>query len=96
MDSPDKRSVVRYMGDSISSVFWDAYNKRKRELMESIEFLATAKALVNRITRSKGNELARLKANLVRLQKGQIRIRDPPTAEEWEVVWWHYTRRTQV
>ena len=61
--------------------------------MESIELSATAKALVKRITRSRKHELSRLKANLVRLQKGQIKVRDPPSDEEWEAVWWHHMRQ---
>jgi hypothetical protein len=73
------------------TVFWDAYNKRKREIMESIPLSDTAKALVKRITGSRKNELPRLKANLVRLQKGQIKVRDPPSEEEWEVIWYKFT-----
>lgn len=80
------------MTNSQRSVFWDAYNQRKRELMESIELSDTAKALVKRITKSKRNELPRLKANLVRLQKGQIKIRDPPSEEEWEAIWFCFTK----
>jgi hypothetical protein len=35
----------------------------------------------------------KLKANLVRLQKGQIKVRDPPNEQEWEVIWYNYTKR---
>ena len=62
----------------------DAYNKRKREIMEKIDLSSTAKALVKRIYISKRQEIPKLKANLVRLQKGQIKVRDPPNDEEWE------------
>jgi len=81
------------MSNSQKSVFWDAYNHRKRELMESIELSNTAEALVKRIYNAKRPELPRLKANLVRLQKGRIRVRDPPNDHEWEVIWYHYTKR---
>ena len=84
------------MSNPQRSVFWDAYNSRKRELMEKVKLSSTAKALIKRIYGSRKHDLPRLKANLVRLQKGQIKVRDPPSPEEWEVVWWHYTRRTQV
>jgi hypothetical protein len=42
---------------------------------------------------SKKRDLPRLKANLVKLQKGQIKVRDPPAEEEWEVIWYHYGKR---
>ena len=70
------------MTNSQKSVFWDAYNQRKRELMEDVELSNTAKALIKRIYGSKKRGLHRLKANLVRLQKGQIKIRDPPNEQE--------------
>ena len=81
------------MTNNQKSVFWDAYNHRKRELMESIELSDTANALVKRIYRSRKHELPRLKANLVRLQKGQIKVKEPPLEEEWDVLWWYYTKR---
>ena len=87
------QTVYTNMTNNQKSVFWDGYNRRKRELIRIIPLSNTAKALVKRITMSRKYELQRLKANLVRLQKGQIKVRDPPTEEEWEVVWWHYTRR---
>ena len=51
-----------------------------------------SEALIKRIYGSRKHDLPRLKANLVRLQKGQIKVRDPPEEQEWEVVWWHYSR----
>ena len=61
--------------------------------MESIGLSTTAKALVKRIYRAGKRELPRLKASLVRLQEGQIKVRDPPDDQEWEVIWYHYTQR---
>ena len=78
------------MTNTQRSVFWDAYNHRKRKLMEKVKLSSTAKALIKRIYGSKKYDLPRLKANLVRLQKGQIKVRDPPDEQEWEVIWWHY------
>ena len=89
----DYQQAYLSMTNSQKSVFWDAYNKRKRKLMESIELSHTAKALVNRIYKARKPELPRLKANLVRLQKGQIKVKEPPSDEEWEVVWWWYGKR---
>ena len=84
------------MTNNQKSVFWDSYNQRKRQLMEKITLSDTAKALVKRIYKARSQELLKLKANLVRLQKGQIKVRDPPTPEEWNVVWWHYSKRESV
>ena len=33
---------------------------------------------------------------MVRLQKGQIKVRDPPDAEEWNVIWYRYTQRESM
>ena len=90
------QTVYNSMSNNQKSVFWDAYNKRKRKIMKSIPLSSTAKALVKRITGSRRNELPRLKANLVRLQKGQIKVRDPPSDEEWDVVWWWYGKRDNI
>ena len=78
------------------SVFWDNYNMRKRKLMESVQLSDTAKALVKRVYSSRKPDLPKLKANLVRLQKGQIKVRDPPGAEEWSVIWYRYTQRESM
>ena len=61
--------------------------------MENIKLSHTAKALVNRIYRSKKHKLPRFKANLVRLRKEQIKGREPPSPEQREVVWWYYNKR---
>ena len=34
-----------------------------------------------------------MKANLVRLQNGQVKVRESPKAEEWEVIWYNYSKR---
>ena len=81
------------MSNTQKSVFWDAYNHRKRDLMKKIKLSATAKALIKRIYNSSKHDLPRLKANLVRLQKGQIKVRDPPNDQEWEVIWYSYGKR---
>jgi len=52
----------------------------------------TAKALIKRIYSSKKRDLPSLRTSLVRLQTGQIKARDPPREQEWEVVWYHYSR----
>ena len=92
-DPAQYQTAYLSMTNSQKSVFWDAYNQRKRQLMEGIELSPTAKALVKRIYRDRRQELPKLKANLVRLQKGQIKVRDPPNDQEWEFIWYHYTKR---
>ena len=49
----------------------------------------TAKALVKKIKNSKRSQLPRLKANLVKLQKVPLKVRETPSDEEWEVIWWY-------
>ena len=61
--------------------------------MEKITLSATAKSLIKRIYKARRQELPKLKANLVRLQKGQIKVRDPPNDQEWEVIWYNYSKR---
>ena len=84
------------MTNTQKSVFWDSYNHRKRQLMKKIALSDTAKALVKRIYKARRQELPKLKANLVRLQKGQIKVRDPPNDQEWEVIWYNYGKRESV
>ncbi|MFC1714620.1 hypothetical protein ACFL6S_13215 [Candidatus Poribacteria bacterium] len=101
-EAPKEPKPERYqqsynsMSNNQKSVFWNSYNQRKRQLMEKVETSQTGKALIKRIHSSKKHDLPKLKANLVRLQKGQIKIRDPPSDEEWEVIWWWYEKRKSV
>ena len=95
-DPAQYQAAYLSMTNGQKSVFWDAYNKRKREILESIDLSPTAKALVKRVYRSRKSELSRLKANLVRLQKGQVKVRDPPNDQEWEVIWYNYGKRESV
>jgi len=92
-DSARYQTVYNSMTNTQKSVLWDAYNNRKRQLMENIELSSTARALMKRICKTKRQELPKLKANLVRLQKGQIKVRDPPSEQEWEVIWYNYSVR---
>jgi len=84
------------MTNTQKSVFWDAYNLRKRELLNEVKLSPTAKALIKRIYNSRKRDMKGLKANLVRLQKGQIKVRDPPSTEEWDIIWYQYMQREQA
>ena len=90
------QTAYNSMTNTQKSVFWDAYNGQKRKFMESIQLSDTAKALIKRVYNSRKPDLPKLKANLVRLQKGQMKVRDPPKEEEWDVVWWHYSKRESI
>lgn len=85
--------VYLSMTNDQRAVFWDKYNLRKRNIMEHMKLSSTARALVKRIKGSRRRDLPRLKANLVKLQKGQLKVSNPPSEEEWEVVWWNFSRR---
>ena len=95
-DPAQYQTAYNSMTNTQKSVFWDSYNQRKRQLMEKITLSDTAKALIKRIYKSKNTDLPKLKANLVRLQKGQIKVRDPPNDQEWEVIWYNYSKRESV
>lgn len=74
-------------------IFWENYIQRKNHIMENYKLSDTGKALVKRIQNYRKSQLPRLKANLVKLQKGQIKVNNPPSDEEWDVVWWYFGRR---
>jgi len=76
------QEIYTSMSNNQKSVFWDAYNHRKRELVGKIPLGETFKALITRIQRSRKIDLPRPKAHLVRLQKGQIKVREPPKNED--------------
>jgi hypothetical protein len=93
---PDRKSyqkVYLSMSNVQRQIFWENYIQRKSQIMENYQLSNTGKALVKRIQNSRKSQLPRLKANLVKLQKGQIKVSNPPSDEEWEVLWWYYSRR---
>ena len=89
------QNVYLAMTNSQRTVFWDRYNIRKGKLLSEVRLSDTANALIKRIRTYRIERLPRLKANLVRLQKGQIKVQNPPSEDEWEVVWYNFTQRHQ-
>lgn len=87
------QTVYLSMTNSQRTILWDRYNIRKRTLLSEVKLSDTANALIKRIRTYRRNQLPRLKANLVRLQKGQIVVKNPPNDEEWEVIWHQFTQR---
>jgi hypothetical protein len=90
-NATDYQKVYSSLTNAQQEVFWDAYNQRKRELMSVRELTDTAKALINQIYDAVS--LPKMKAKLVRIQKGQFKIRDPPDDLEWNIIWNHYRER---
>ena len=84
------------MSNIQTQIFWDNYASRKKEIMENYQLSNTGKALVKRIKNSRKSQLPRLKANLVKLQKGQLKVSNPPSDEEFEVIWWWYNRKIAI
>lgn len=72
-----------------SGVFWTEYQLKKRDLEEKIKPGPTAKALIQRITKANGN-LRFLGHWLYKVQKGQVHVNNPPTPDEWEIIWKTY------
>jgi len=87
------QQAYKTMSNNQRAIFWDKYNLRKRQLMENYKLSDSGKALAKRVQYAKKHELPRLKANLVKLQKGQIKMRDPPSVQEWDVVWWYFSSK---
>ncbi|MBD3184972.1 hypothetical protein GF312_22000 [Candidatus Poribacteria bacterium] len=92
-DPVQYQQVYLAMSNAQRNVFWDRYNIRKEKLLSQVSLSDTARALIKRIRTYSKDRLPRLKTNLVKLQKGQIAIKNPPKDEEWDVVWWHFTKR---
>jgi hypothetical protein len=91
----DYQQVYLSLSNSHQEVFWTEYNARKRELLrvKPKDFSDTSKGLISLITKSDDYCLGKMKARLVRIQKGQMRIRDPPSPLEWNLIWNHYKQR---
>jgi hypothetical protein len=89
----DYQKVYLSLTNPQQEVFWDAYNQRKRELMSVRELTNAAQALISQIYANDKASLPKIKAKLVRIQKGQFKLRDPPTKEEWNIIWNHYRQR---
>lgn len=89
----DYQTAYLSMTNVQRTAFWDEYNQKKRELMNVRELSDTAKGLISVIKDSYESSISKTKAKLVKIQKGQIKIREPPNMKEWNIIWNHYKQR---
>jgi len=89
------QQVYLTLSNSQQEVFWTEYNSRKRKLLfiRADDISDTAMGLMSTIYKSDESTLSRTKARLTKVQKGQIKVRDPPSDKEWNYIWNHYKQR---
>ncbi len=78
-----------------SGVFWYEYGKAKERLLATVRVNlgSSARTLLNQINSRKSKELSAYGLLLYKLQSGQISMTDPPTVNEWTIIWNAYQAR---
>jgi len=77
-----------------AGVFWYEYRKSERQIMEEIgkSLSVSARRLLHQVRNANGN-LATLGARLFKIQRGAVKMADPPRKHEWIVIWAAYHDR---
>jgi len=75
-----------------AGVFWTEYNLAKGKLERQVKLGSAARSFVARIAKANGN-LGSLGAWLYRAQQGKVKVANPPTRNEWTVIWKAYGER---
>lgn len=75
-----------------AGVFWTEYNIAKRRIENAIRLGPVTRSFIRRIAKANGN-LAALGAWLYRVQQGLVRVVNPPSKQEWSVIWKSYNQR---
>ena len=77
-----------------AGVFWYEYRKTERMIMAEIgkSLSITARRLLYQVRNANGN-LAALGARLFKIQRGEVKMVDPPRKHEWIMVWGAYHDR---
>ena len=78
-----------------AGVFWTEYNIQKARLESKIKLGPVARIFIKRIAKANGN-LASLGAYLYKVQKGEVKVANPPTTHEWKLIWKAYQERKEV
>jgi hypothetical protein len=89
------QQVYLSLSNSQQEVFWTEYNSKKRQLLfiRADDISDTAIGLMSIIYKSDEATLSKTKARLTKIQKGQIKVRDPPDYKEWNLIWNHYKQQ---
>ena len=77
-----------------AGVFWYEYRKSEQRIMTEIgkSLILPARQLLHQVQNANGN-LAALGARLFKIQRGVIKMADPPRKHEWIIIWAAYHDR---
>ena len=77
-----------------AGVFWYEYRKAEQRIMAEIgkSLTTTARQLLHQVRNANGN-LAALGARLFKIQRGTVKMADPPRKHEWIIIWAAYHDR---
>ena len=93
-----KRVYALDLARDQAGVFWYEYRKTERRIMTEIgkSLSISARRLLHQVRNANGN-LAALGARLFKIQRGDIKMADPPAKHEWIVIWEVYhDRQTEL
>ena len=86
-----KRVYALDLARDQAGVFWYEYRKTERRIMAEIgkSLSISARRLLHQVRNANGN-LAALGARLFKIQRGDVKMADPPRKHEWIVIWEAY------
>jgi len=89
-----KRVYVLDLARDQAGVFWYEYRKTERRIMAEIGKVLSpsARMLLLQVRNANGN-LASLGARLFKIQRGTVKMADPPRKHEWIIIWAAYHDR---
>jgi len=90
-----KEAYKLSMNHDQAGVFWTEYNLQKARLEAEVKLGPVARVFIQKIAKANGN-LASLGAYLYKVQKGEVKVIDPPTTHEWKVIWKAYQERKEM
>ncbi len=86
-----KRVYALDLARDQAGVFWYEYRKTERRIMAEIgkSLSISARRLLHQVRSANGN-LAALGARLFKIQRGDVKMANPPRKHEWIVIWEAY------
>ena len=86
-----KRVYALDLARDQAGVFWYEYRKTERRIMAEIgkSLSISARRLLHQVRNANGN-LAALGARLFKIQRGDVKMANPPRKHEWIVIWEAY------
>ena len=89
-----KRVYALDLARDQAGVFWYEYRKTERRIMAEIgkSLSISARRLLHQVRNANGN-LAALGARLFKIQRGAVKMADPPRRHEWIIIWGAYHDR---